>query len=108
MTDIEDEKRFLANRQKEIDGAALYRVLAESEAQPQMAALYQKFAAAEERHASAWESEIEGSQGIHPPTPAQLARPGDDMARPAFRSAVCPAYCHGLERADSQAYRRPA
>ena len=44
MTNIDDQKRFLANRQKEIDGAALYRVLAESEAQPQLAALYQKFA----------------------------------------------------------------
>jgi hypothetical protein len=48
MTSKQDERRFLANRQKEIDGAALYHVLAESEVQPQLVALYKIFAAAEE------------------------------------------------------------
>ncbi len=55
MSTTDDVKRYLANRQKEIDGAALYRALAEKEDDPQMAELYQKFAAAESKHADAWE-----------------------------------------------------
>ena len=37
MSEQEDIKRYFANRQKEIDGAALYNVMAEKESQPQMA-----------------------------------------------------------------------
>jgi hypothetical protein len=37
MPDNENAKQYLDNRQKEIDGAALYAALAEIEKQPQMA-----------------------------------------------------------------------
>jgi vacuolar iron transporter family protein len=52
MPNNEDIKRYLGNRQKEIDGAALYSVLAETEKQPQMAEVYKKLAASEEKHAA--------------------------------------------------------
>ncbi len=58
MSNTEDVKRYFANRQKEIDGAALYRVLAETEKQQQMAEVYRKSAASEEKHATAWEKKL--------------------------------------------------
>jgi len=58
MSEQEDIKRYFANRQKEIDGAALYNVLAEKESQPQMAEVYRKLAASEEKHAATWEKKL--------------------------------------------------
>lgn len=54
-----DLERYLNNRQKEIDGAAMYRVLAETEKQPQLAVVYKRLAESEEKHAAAWEKKIE-------------------------------------------------
>ena len=90
MTNIDDQKRFLANRQKEIDGAALYRVLAESEAQPQMAALYQKFADTEEKHAAAWERKLSDIKIAPPPRRLAATPPsGPPAGGPgAFRRAL--------------------
>ena len=104
MSKIQDQKRFLANRQKEIDGAGLYRALAESESQPQMAALYGKFAQAEDKHAAAWDKRLADS-GL--PVPARrlswraramiwlAGRFGPQFVLPTITS---------MERADSQAY----
>src|SRR6185503_5528153 len=58
MQDNENAKQYLDNRQKEIDGAALYAALAEIEKQPQMAKVYKKLAASEEKHAAAWEKKL--------------------------------------------------
>ena len=58
MSDSEDVKQYFANRQKEIDGAALYRVLAETEKQPQLADVYGKLAASEDKHATTWEKKL--------------------------------------------------
>ena len=58
MSNNEDIQQYFANRQKEIDGAALYRVLSETEKQPQMAEVYAKLAASEEKHAAAWEKKL--------------------------------------------------
>ncbi len=54
MSNTQDVKRYLVNRQKEIDGAAMYLALAETEKQPQMSNVYRKLAASEEKHATAW------------------------------------------------------
>ena len=67
MSDQDDLKRYSANRQKEIDGAALYSVLAETEKQPQMAEVYRKLAASEEKHAAAWEKKLEELKVSIPP-----------------------------------------
>ena len=104
MSKAEDRKRFLANRQKEIDGAALYRTLSKSESQAQMAALYKNFAEAEERHAAAWEQKL---QALGLPFPGRslswrarvmiwlASRFGPQFVLPTVTS---------MERADSQAY----
>lgn len=58
MADSIEAARFLANRQKEIDGAALYRALAQSEKQTQMSRVYRKLASTEDHHAAAWEKRL--------------------------------------------------
>ncbi|HEX8991132.1 MAG TPA: VIT1/CCC1 transporter family protein [Anaerolineales bacterium] len=104
MTRNNDRKRYLANRQKEIDGAALYRALAESEAQPQMADLYNRFAAAEEKHAAAWEKRLaEGRLEIPERRVSWRARAMIWLARRFGAQFILPTVT-GLERADSQAY----
>jgi Mn-containing catalase len=68
MTDMKsDIQRYLANWQKEIDGAAMYRVLAETEKQPQMKEVYLKLAASEEKHAAAWEKKLTDLKVALPP-----------------------------------------
>src|SRR6266540_5187014 len=74
MPNNDNVKQYLANRQKEIDGAALYSVLAETEKQPQMAEVYKKLAASEEKHAAAWEKKLRKLKvSIPPPRPTWRA-----------------------------------
>lgn len=104
MADATDRARFLANRQKEIDGAALYRALAESEAQPQMTDLYKKFAAAEEKHAAAWEQRLADLKVVIPPRRLSWrARTMIWLARRFGAQFILPTVT-GMERADSLAY----
>jgi VIT1/CCC1 family predicted Fe2+/Mn2+ transporter len=58
MPATNDLERYLANRQKEIDGAALYHALAEAEKQPQLAEVYARLSASEERHIAGWEKKL--------------------------------------------------
>ena len=44
--------RYRANLQGEIDGSALYRAIAELDAQPERAEIFRRLAAAEESHAA--------------------------------------------------------
>jgi VIT1/CCC1 family predicted Fe2+/Mn2+ transporter len=53
-----DRDRYLANLQAEIDGAALYRALAEIERSPALDTVYSRMAEAEERHAEIWRSKL--------------------------------------------------
>ncbi len=104
MSASEERSRFLANRQKEIDGAALYRALAESESQPQMAEVYRKFAQAEEGHAAAWEKRLSDLGGaVPPPRVSWRARAMAWLARRFGAQFVLPTIT-GMEQADSQAY----
>ncbi len=99
-----DRERYLANRQKEIDGAALYLTLAESEKQPQMAEVYRKLSAAEEKHAAAWEKKLEGLKAVVPPRRLSWrTRIMIWLARHFGPQFVLPTIT-GNERADSQAY----
>ncbi len=104
MGSPDDLKRYLANRQKEIDGAALYHALAQTEAKPQMADLYSKFAVAEEKHAAAWEKRLEdGGFAIPARRISWRARAMIWLARRFGSQFILPTVT-GLERADSQAY----
>ncbi len=59
MANQPDIARYFLNRQKEIDGAALYRALAETEKQPQMVEIYKRLSTSEEGHARVWEQKLE-------------------------------------------------
>lgn len=54
-----DVARYRANRQGEIDSAAVYRAMASSEPTPQLASVYERLAMVEERHLGFWEDKIE-------------------------------------------------
>lgn len=104
MTNTDDVKRYLANRQKEIDGAALYLALAEIEKQPQLAEVYARLSASEEKHASAWEKKLADLKATAPPR--RLSWRAATMIWLAKRFGaqfVLPTIASN-ERADSQAY----
>jgi VIT1/CCC1 family predicted Fe2+/Mn2+ transporter len=58
MPDQDKTKRYRSNLQDELDSAALYRALAESEETPQMREVYHRLAAIEEKHAALWREQL--------------------------------------------------
>jgi VIT1/CCC1 family predicted Fe2+/Mn2+ transporter len=52
------QRRYTANLQGEVDSAALYRTLAQTEKNPQLAQVYRRLAAIEEAHAEYWRNHI--------------------------------------------------
>jgi VIT1/CCC1 family predicted Fe2+/Mn2+ transporter len=104
MSNAEDARRYLANLQKEIDGAALYQVLADTEKQPQMAKVYGKLAASEEKHAEAWEKKLtELKVALPPRKPTWRAIIMMWLAKRFGPQFVLPTIASN-EKADSQAY----
>jgi VIT1/CCC1 family predicted Fe2+/Mn2+ transporter len=104
MSEIDETKRYLNNRQKEIDGAALYFVLAETEKQPQMAEVYRKLAASEEKHAAAWDRKLEALKvSIPPRKPTWRASTMIWLAKRFGPQFVLPTVTSN-EKADSEAY----
>jgi len=104
MSNIQDIQRYFANRQKEIDGAALYKVLSETEKQPQMAEVYQKLAASEEKHATAWEKKLTDLKVAVPPRkPSWRAATMIWLAKRFGPQFVLPTITSN-EKADSNAY----
>jgi VIT1/CCC1 family predicted Fe2+/Mn2+ transporter len=56
---VSDEiSRYRANLRGEVDGARLYRALAESEPNPQLSQVYNRLAQVEEAHAELWRKEL--------------------------------------------------
>lgn len=75
MTTNEDFARYRANRQDELDSAALYRTLAEAEVQPHLAEVYRRLAIVEERHAQFWEQKLRAAgQPVLPWRPGWRSR----------------------------------
>ena len=66
MPDKDRQRRYSANLQGEIDGAALYKTLAEAEKDPRLATVYRRLAAVEEAHAEFWRSRIRALHGRVP------------------------------------------
>ena len=67
--------RYRANRQDEINSAALYRTLAALESQAQLAQVYERLAMVEERHAQLWERHLQAAgESVPPPQPSWRAR----------------------------------
>ncbi len=54
----EDINRYRANLQAEIDGAALYRTMADAESTPALRELYRRLAEAETRHGAVWRERL--------------------------------------------------
>ena len=104
MTTQNDIARYRTNFQKEIDGAALYTALAETEKQPQMIEVFRKLAASEEKHAAAWQKKLEDAKA---PIPARKPSPRAAimiwLARRFGTQFVLPTITSN-EQADSQAY----
>lgn len=60
-------RRYRTNLQGEIDGAALYRALADDETDAALARVYGSMAAAEERHADLWRTKLRDGGVADPP-----------------------------------------
>lgn len=58
--------RFRANLQGEIDSAALYRTLAQTETNPDLAKVYEKLASIEEAHAEFWKTRLRADGSMVP------------------------------------------
>jgi VIT1/CCC1 family predicted Fe2+/Mn2+ transporter len=72
----DDQRRFRANRQDEIDSAVQYRAMADTEPDPGVARIYRELADVEERHATFWEAKLR-ERGIEP-----------EPRRPSWRARV--------------------
>jgi VIT1/CCC1 family predicted Fe2+/Mn2+ transporter len=104
MPNTDDVQRYLKNRQKEIDGAALYSALAETEKQPQMAEIYRRLAESEEKHAAGWEKKLQKLQvSIPPRKPTWRAATMIWLAKRFGPQFVLPTITNN-EKADSRAY----
>jgi hypothetical protein len=107
MNNKQDINRYQANRQKEIDGAALYTALAERENQSQLAEVYRRMAAGELKHARVWEQHLsDAGVKIAPARPSWHARLMVVLARRFGSHFILPTVT-GNERADSRAYNNP-
>lgn len=104
MSTNEDIGRFRANLQGEVDGAALYRAMADLEPQPERAEVYRRLAAVEESHASFWQKRLaeagELPREVHPGWRTKLLiqiakRFGSDLVLPTL---------HTLEEIDRDHY----
>lgn len=104
MADQNDIARYRANFQKEIDGAYQYRSLAETEKQPQLAEVYRRMAASEEKHAQVWEDKIKKAGAPIPPRkPSWRAHTLSQLAR-WFGPQFVMNTLTSNETADSRAY----
>src|ERR1700746_892011 len=74
MPEEDPRRRYTANLQDEVDSAALYRTLAQSEKNPELAQVYARLGAVEEAHAEFWKRK-HGAIGQHVPS-----------LRPSFRT----------------------
>jgi hypothetical protein len=75
MPGRDDVQRFLANRQDEIDSAAQYRAMADSEPDAGVARIYRELADVEDKHATFWEKQL-AAKGVEfgPRRPSWRAR----------------------------------
>ncbi len=63
----DDIKRYASNLSDELNGAALYRALADGESNPKIAEVYRRLAATEQHHADAWAKRIRAAGETVPP-----------------------------------------
>ncbi|WP_235209661.1 ferritin family protein [Sphingobium sp. Ant17] len=73
--------RYRSNLQGEVDGAAVYAALAESEADPKLAEVFHRLAAVEQAHGEFWRKRIEAAAAIF-----RLLPPQAHASSPGWRS----------------------
>src|SRR5215212_2841120 len=100
-----DRRRFVNNLQAELDGAALYRALAQIEHGSELATVYTRMAEAEERHANIWRAKLRDAGITAVPTqPGWRTRALIALARRFGPGLILPTVTQ-RERADSERYR---
>ena len=101
---LTDTQRFLQNLQKEIDGAALYTVLANKETRPEMKTVYQRLSESEQRHAQFWREKLSAASAPIPEvTPTGRTQVLMWLAQRFGPQFVLPTVSSN-EKADSSAY----
>jgi len=103
-----DSRLDLVNLQKELDGATLYRAIADLERDPRLAEVYRRMAAAETRHAETFQARLREAD-VAPPVyrPSWRTRALVWIARRFGPSLVLPTVA-AAEAADSASYRASA
>ena len=104
MADSSKTERYKENLQGEVDGASLYRSLADVEPDPKLAEVYRRLAAVEESHAEYWKKQL-GKVGARIPAlkPGFRTRSLAFLARRFGPAFVLPVI-NTLEQADSGVY----
>jgi VIT1/CCC1 family predicted Fe2+/Mn2+ transporter len=83
--------RWLENRQEEVDSASQYRAMAEGERRQEVADVYRRLAAIEEKHAAFWEERLRGaSYPVGPRRPSARARILGWLARRLGAGVILP------------------
>ncbi len=107
MPDSQSQQRYRANLQGEVDGAAIYRSLAESESDPKLAEVFRRLAAVEEAHGEFWRGRLGAKAGSRLPDPSFRARMLAWLARRFGPGFVIPTLA-AAETRDSSAYDNQA
>jgi vacuolar iron transporter family protein len=105
MTDRGSVARYRSNLQGEVDSAALYRAMAETEPDPRLGEVYRRLAAVEEAHAEFWRKELgrRGERAAAGLRPGWRTRALAWLARRFGPQFVLPTLS-ALERRDSGQY----
>ena len=86
-----DAARWLENRQDEVDSAFQYLAMADGERRPNVAGVYRRLAAVEDKHAAFWEHRLrDAGMAIGPRRPSPRARVLGWLARRLGAGAILP------------------
>ncbi len=76
MDDPKAQRRYRANLQGEVDGAAVYAALADAESDPRLAEVYRRLSSVEQAHGEFWRGRLRAAGGnaasLKPTTRARL------------------------------------
>lgn len=104
MSEQSPVSRYRSNLQGEMDSAALYRALAEAEANPQLKQVYARLAAVEEAHAEFWKKRLSGLGASTRSGRASWRTRALSWAARRFGPEVVLPLVNSLERADFDKY----
>jgi VIT1/CCC1 family predicted Fe2+/Mn2+ transporter len=102
--DPREADRLRTNLQTEVDGVALYRLLADANTQPELADVYRRLAEAEERHAHLWKIKLESAgYDVSSIRPSSKIRIVGWLAHRFGANTILPLVM-GMESGDGSAY----